>query len=295
VHVLTKVFIVLVALLAVMLVPLVVVYAKNESTYKARFQNADQMRAASETAMNRAVASAASQTQQLENTINSFQSDMANLQRRLSEKEAENAQLQGDLTAARATTAAINAKISSIDSRLDSGQTLIEGLVREAGNLRDTALAAERSNAELEQRVREQNRNLEVAESAVRSLQEEIQRLSDAGNKAVETIAMYETRYGRLDTVSTGAVDGVPITRKITANIVNVQPSNGVMLAEVDAGQTDGLKVGMILTLSDGAGNYIGKLRITHVDLNRATGIAETAYGDAAPVSLGHQAFAFPR
>jgi F0F1-type ATP synthase membrane subunit b/b' len=40
VHVLTKIFIVLVALLAVFLVPLIVVYAHNENSFKARFEQA---------------------------------------------------------------------------------------------------------------------------------------------------------------------------------------------------------------------------------------------------------------
>ncbi len=41
VHVLTKIFIVLVSLLALLLVPLVVVYAYNEDSFKAKYQVAD--------------------------------------------------------------------------------------------------------------------------------------------------------------------------------------------------------------------------------------------------------------
>ena len=39
-HVLTKIFIVLVSLMAVLLVPLVVVYANNEDSFKAKYQAA---------------------------------------------------------------------------------------------------------------------------------------------------------------------------------------------------------------------------------------------------------------
>ena len=76
--------------------------------------------------------------------------------------------------------------------------------------------------------------------------------------------------------------------------IIDVRASGGVMLAEIDAGQVDGILEGMVLTLGDANGNYLGRLRITRVDLNRATGVAETPYGDPAPVQLGHSAFAFP-
>ena len=40
-HILTKVFIVLVSMLAVLLVPLVVVYAHNEDSYKAKYEEAE--------------------------------------------------------------------------------------------------------------------------------------------------------------------------------------------------------------------------------------------------------------
>ena len=41
VHILTKIFIVLVSILSVLLVPLVVVYSYNEDNYKAKFQTAE--------------------------------------------------------------------------------------------------------------------------------------------------------------------------------------------------------------------------------------------------------------
>ena len=39
-HILTKIFVVLVTLLAVLMVPLVVVYAYNENSYEAKYQSA---------------------------------------------------------------------------------------------------------------------------------------------------------------------------------------------------------------------------------------------------------------
>ena len=43
-HVLTKLFVVLVSLLSVLLVPLVVVYAHNENTFKSRWESAEMAR-----------------------------------------------------------------------------------------------------------------------------------------------------------------------------------------------------------------------------------------------------------
>ena len=60
-HVLTKIFIVLVALLAVLLVPLVVVYATNENNFKARYQEAEVQKASAQEQMNTADARSAAE------------------------------------------------------------------------------------------------------------------------------------------------------------------------------------------------------------------------------------------
>jgi hypothetical protein len=45
-------------------------------------------------------------------------------------------------------------------------------------------------------------------------------------------------------------------------------------LAEINAGSRDGLKAGWVLTIGDG-GTFIGNLRVTEVDVNRAVGVVE--------------------
>src|SRR6185503_20275421 len=58
VHVLTKIFIVLVSLLAVLIVPLVVVYAHNEDSYKRRYDAAEARAASLNSALSAAQAAA---------------------------------------------------------------------------------------------------------------------------------------------------------------------------------------------------------------------------------------------
>jgi hypothetical protein len=66
VHVLTKLFIVLVSLLAVMMVPLVVVYAVNENSYKSKFQQAESNAYAKGEALKAAEARAGAEQSRLE-------------------------------------------------------------------------------------------------------------------------------------------------------------------------------------------------------------------------------------
>jgi uncharacterized coiled-coil protein SlyX len=295
VHVLTKIFIVLVALLAVMLVPLVVVYAKNENNYKSRYERAEQLRAAAEAAADRAMISQNTEVGRRENTINSLRDEIAGLLRQVTEKNAQMARLESDLATSRQTLAQISGSISSIDSRLDAGQSLIEALVTEAGDMRERALAAERVNSQLETELREQGRNLEVAESAMRQLQVEVQRLGEANARQLETIGRYVQAHGPLgDGVLAGVVGAPRIDRYVNTRVIDVRTENGVVYAEIEAGQRDGIKEGWELTLGDGEGGYLGRLRVVRVDLNRATGVAQDANGRPVTIPVGSVAVAFP-
>jgi len=296
VHVLTKIFIVLVALLAVMLVPLVVVYAKNESSYKVKYTNTETQRAAAEASLAKAQQNFASEQAALQSEIDRLRSEIGDLRSNLAEKDGRIAALQSDLTTERTTNSQIASEVKVISSTLASGQTLIERLVSESDQLRQEALRLARANAELEESVREQGRQLEVAEAAVRALEERVQRLSEAEAAAVRRVAMYEERFGEIgDAAAGGLPEGYePIDREVLARIVDVRDANGVMLAEINAGQRDGVKKGWVMTISDGEGNYIGRLRIIDVDVNRATGIAENAKGEPIVTRVGHRAYALP-
>lgn len=289
-HVLTKIFVVLVALLSVMIVPLVVVYAKNEASYKARYMKAENERAAAVTALNSANASYGSQIGGLSGNIDTLKAQVAAGERTIREKDAEILRLQSELADAKVLHAQINSKIAIISSTLESGQNLIQHLVDEAGKLRTQALAAERDNAELMARLRETDRNLEVAEAAVRSLREEVQRLSEARGAAMDRLARYEIAFGKLE--DSGLSPTVPIDRNVRANIIDVRQSQGLVLAEIDAGQRDGIKEGWVMIVGDGQGGYVGRLHIINVDINRATGTLQDVAGNPIMAQVGYQAFA---
>jgi len=295
VHVLTKIFIVLVALLSVMLVPLVVVYAKNEDNFKSQFQRADNLRASADSALRRAESAHGVEIANLQGEIARLNEMIGTLKSQGASKDGEIAGLKSDLAIAQTQMAQISSQINSIGGTLEAGQTLIASLVQEANDLRTAMLTTERQYAELEASSREQGRQLEVANSAVRALQEEVQRLSEAEATAVRTIAMYQERHGALD-VNVGSLFGqqVPIDVKVLTSIIDVRNANGITLCEIDAGQRDGVKVGWVMTLSDGQGNYLGRLRIINVDVDRATGVAESAGGQPVTPSIGARASAFP-
>jgi predicted nuclease with TOPRIM domain len=293
VHVLTKIFIVLVALLAVMLVPLVVVYAKNETTYKQRYVAADADRAAAEAASTSAQVNYAAEIAKLQGDVARLSEQLGQKEATLTGKETELAQLESELAGSQMQFSQLGAELKQLVSTNQAGQNLVTQLVAEANELRTQTLQSARENAELVTRVREMDRELAVANAAVRSLREEVQRLSEASDRYLQTIDAYAARFGELETdrgVPTAVID-----TKVVANVIDVRANDqGRTLAEIDAGQRDGVKVGWEMTLADAQGTYLGRLRIIEVDVNSAVGIAETASGEAATVSVGAKAYALP-
>ena len=64
------------------------------------------------------------------------------------------------------------------------------------------------------------------------------------------------------------------------------------VLAEIDAGSRDGVKVGWNMTIGSG-GQFVASLRIIEVDINRATGIVTLESGRNGLVEIGHRASAY--
>jgi hypothetical protein len=154
---------------------------------------------------------------------------------------------------------------------------LNNALVAELSELRTKSLDAETRLKELEIAFDKSKSDLDVADAARRALQEEVKRLSDEKDRAVATIAEYVASVGEITKARAGAVGDVQrvaATRNLSATIINVRRGETAPLAEINAGSREGVKAGWVLTIGDGA-TFIGNLRITEVDVNRAVGVIE--------------------
>lgn len=285
-HVLTKIFIVLVSLLAVLLVPLMVVYATNENNYKGRFQEADALRASAVAEKNAAIASSATTVTEKEAQIAQLRTANTELEKAKTESDATIRQLESQLAAATATQAKITGDIAMIQSTLQAGQQLTESLVAEIRTLRTSAVAIERQKVELDEALRDVTSQLEVAEQARRALAEELARLKDEYSKALTKLGEYTSRFGELGRGDVRAT--IMSDRTLTATIIRVERSAGQVLAEIDAGSRDGVKEGWVMTIGSG-GTFVGNLRIINVDINRATGIVSLENKDRGLVQVGHK------
>jgi len=134
---------------------------------------------------------------------------------------------------------------------------------------------------ELDEALRDVTSQLDVAEQARRALAEELQRVKDEHAATMTTLGK-AIAMGFNPNVAAGAMrdrEGLQPDRNLTADIVSVQRSSTETLAEINAGQKDGVKKDWLLTIGDANGNYVANLKIIKVDVNRATGIV--LYEDA--------------
>lgn len=291
-HILTKIFVVLVSLLAVMLVPLVVVYASNEGSYRDQFFK-EQANANSKVAQlkaeqaNRAAfeSRVLLEKQQLEQQI-------VALQKERDQAIARVGQLQNDLAAAQNAASGINAQLATLVQSNKTSSELTDSLVAELRQMRETALASERRSVELDEQLRSVETQLEVADAARRALQEEIQRLTDEKQRALSDVASYLAFYGPLPDKSRTDAAGVAPDRNLTAVVLNVDRTADATLAEINAGSRDGVREGWVMDIADG-GTFVARLRIIKVDVNRSTGIVELEdRASRGSVSPGQRAIA---
>ena len=280
-HVLTKIFIVLVSLLAVLLVPLVVVYAHNENSYREQYQQERASAATANTlltqgriASNSALASKDGELQALSQGGDELRRDVGRLEREASD-------LKRDLVLNQKLQASIDARLAVISSSGKAGQELNQSLITELQTLRQDALHDAKRVVQLDESLRDVQSQLEVADNARRAIQEELQQLREELAQAVNTASFYEERYGGLQ----GGPPPPPL-HNLDATVVNVRRGADQNLAEINAGSRDGVEEGWIMTVARG-GNFLATLRIIAVDINRATGVIEledtTSRGEVQP------------
>lgn len=291
-HVLTKLFVVLVSLLSVLLVPLVVVYAHNENSYQSRYLSEKASVSAARTTADLAKSTFAAEVRQLEARRIELEKDNENLQRRADESAAETRRLESRLAEAESGNAEINSKLSTLASALDTGQQLTESLIGELRSLRADALRAERERVQLDEALRDALAQLDVAVEARRALEEELQRVKDAAAADSELVGRYIARFGDLgDRIAAGAT-GIAPTKNLDATVIGLRRNADQVLAEIDAGARDGVERGWIMTIG-GPDGFVAQLRIIEVDVNRSTGVVVLEDQESrGRVVVGHRAMA---
>lgn len=288
-HVLTKIFVVLVSLLAVMLVPLVVVYTANEDSYQKLHQVAQDRERAASSALTKAEEGFGIQIAQKDAEIERLTGEVVGLQKNLGERQVEIRRLETSLAETEIVNDEIVARLSTLATSVEAGEQLTSSLIEELRDLRRDALASERQKVELDEALRATIANLDVAEEARRFLQEELQRVKEEQARAMDDVGRYVARYGRLSDDGVARTGTLP-DKALIAGVTSVRTKSGQQLVEIDAGQRDGVKEGWTMTIGEG-GRFVATIRIIEVDINRSVGVVERRTGS---IQIGQRAYATP-
>jgi len=293
VHVLTKIFIVLVSMLAVFLVPLVVVYANNEDSFRAKYADAVvEAKAANQRQQAQALRHQA-EVSRLSETIAVQDERLGELQVRLGDASAEVAGLESDLAQANSFQGDVSSKLAVLSSAMESSQQVTQSLLSEVSQLRADNLRSERQIIELDESLRETLLSLQEAEEARRALEEEVTRLSRINDEQLSQLLAYQQEFGDLDQMVGIATlgGGLRPTKRIDANVLSVsRTGSGESFVEIDAGSRDGVEMDWVLTVKQD-GHFVAIVRIVEVDINRSVGEVTL---QKIPVAEGQQAFARP-
>jgi outer membrane murein-binding lipoprotein Lpp len=258
-HILTKFFVFIAAILSVLLAGLSIAYTFNANEIATQMQRAKAQATASITEATAATASS-------EQRVSGLQSELTIRDTAITERDNRIVRLESDLSNLSADIAALESERATYSTRIDEFTTLIStaqsldaARADELRALRDDLLTFARREIELTDRINDLVSQLEVSQATVRSLQETIVQLQEGGDAA-------DGQAGRAPM----APDG------FRARVTDVRTEgSGRTLVAIDAGSSDGLRSGTRLSVSDQSG-FVAVIVIDQVNLNTSSGYIET-------------------
>ena len=290
-HILTKIFVVLVCLLAIFMVPLVVVSTMNQEHWRRDALDMQTQVSAAQaqqrTGQQTFLAREAQLNEQLTTYSHTQQAQVAELEAcRIARDEAETR-----LITAESRIVSLDGVQRTLAQGVKTAEELSRKLVTDLETLRERALTAERRRVDLVERLADLDSQLQVAEAVQRALREENTQYKRDQRSLEAAIGEYTARYGSIAGDVLAADEGIAPDRNIDATVLDVARSSERTLVEIDAGSRDGVQNGWVMTVANG-GTFIGRLRIIQVDLNRATGVLTLENGSRGLAKSGHRAYA---
>jgi peptidoglycan hydrolase CwlO-like protein len=279
VSVITKIFVVLATILAVLLVPLVIAYVNNTAEFRDRWLQTQQaLRVAEQAAANAQADLQALQAAQNQ-TIANLEQDKSQLRGRIDELMSQLAQKDGELIVLRDQVASLTDQVSRLAAGNEQATQLIADLQQEVSDTREQWLNAQQQLVELNDQLQEKTTTVQTLTDRVRLLREQMTNLQD------QLVEARQQQVARAEPQPAGAEQPIlaPIPEQPIQGIVTkIDQVGGETFAEVNVGANDDVREDMQFIVHD-AGQYVASLRITAVDLNRSVGRVTLADGEVHP------------
>lgn len=266
VHILTKVFVVLAAVLSLMLAAATMIYANNAESVRQAYVDSDLARVLSERSLATQAETHSRDVASLMGEIGAREQQLAELRADMESMKHENERLRAEAQEAAVAKERIEGRISQLGVASRTQATLIESYKDEVSKLRDSELRFRDERLQLEDQVADQSSQIEVLVQENRALQEQL-----AGVRAdLETAKTGGTATAATEGPATPVqLSGPPIFGKVSA--VQLEPGTGKTLVQVDLGANDRVRPNIKLLVFRGD-TFIANLVLKNVDLQDSLG-----------------------
>ncbi|MFA7236319.1 MAG: hypothetical protein WC058_05595 [Phycisphaeraceae bacterium] len=277
--VLTKVFVVLATILAVLLVPLMIAYVNNTDHFKTDYETEKAMKGVAETRAQIVEASLARAQEAQATALAKVNAEKAGL-------DAQIQNITGKFTAeqvakinAQNELATKNAQISQLTAGQEQAGKIIADQAKQLDELQNKFMTTEKRFVEVSNVLEEKTTTLATLTEQVRLIQEQLKDAQDElAQRQTQQIAAPGT-----GTPGTGsAVQAAPLPPvTIRGQITAVEAVGDQTFVAINVGRQDNVAEGMHFIIHHGD-QYLGSVTITKVDLNSAAGRVTLKRGDIA-------------
>jgi predicted RNase H-like nuclease (RuvC/YqgF family) len=270
VHILTKIFIVLVTLLAVAMVPLVATYTTNENSYKAMYRASNDQQLLAQSRASDAEQALISQQLQQKHDIDAREATIGSLRSSQSSTRASIESMNDQIRTLKSQLDQSNANLQALSTASQVNSELKERFVKENYELREKLIKGTRQVMEMEDTLEQIQYEADEAERAKRKATEERRLMETQLIDLSDKYDAFVAKYGELEVVA--AVEtGVAPNKTLTGTVLQVSRADENVLVEINVGSRDGVQEGWVMTVGDD-GTFLGRLLIHEVDINRSVG-----------------------
>ncbi len=265
-HVLTKIFVVIAAVLSIALSALVIAYAVNTDRVATDYTAVQAKLTAAEAQARAQIAAASEEQARLSRTVDQLNTELATRTAEIQRLQSEKATLVADRDRAEAARQGVESKIAELGETAKTQAELIRSYRDEVTTLRGNELQYRTRALEMDDRLSDLESQREVLEQNYRALQEELAELRRDRDAALAG--------------TTGAGSNQPFVYSgplINGRVenVSVDPASKRTLAQINVGTNDRVQENMTFYIVRN-NEFLGNLVVTTTDLRTAVGVVNT-------------------
>ncbi|MFG0315270.1 MAG: hypothetical protein ACF8LL_13935 [Phycisphaerales bacterium] len=263
-HILTKVFVLIAAVLSIMMASLAISYSVNVDRVTADYRDMQAAKISAEAELQAQRATHGQAQAALQEDLKSLRDELASRNADTRRLEAANSELRIALRQAEAARESISSKIAQLGVTTETQANIIAEYKDENRVLRDGELAYRDEKIDLEKAISDLESQVIVYEQVKRALQEQIAEIQRE-NDGTTGVASSSNAATEPTTIAGPQIRG-------TIDEVVEDPNSGFTRVRINLGSNDRLRENTRFYIVRENTEYLGDLIVESVDLNHAVG-----------------------